>query len=115
MEKDKKDVFLVSTSAHGMDTLQGIFEDGAVAKTFATHFKDAIVEKEICYIKLPKLYKFECHLDLATGKTLEVLDCTPSFDPILLQLNRNTIVAVGETAQEAEDNAKMFQKQLNNI
>ena len=109
MENDKKEVFLVTTSNH---TLQGIFEDKTLATTFASYFKDAIVEPEVCYTKLPRFYKYECHLDLATGAVIENNECTPSFDPILLQLNKATILAVGETAQEAEENAREFLKKL---
>ena len=109
MENDKRDVHLVTTKG---GTLQGIFDEEKVANEFATYFEGAIVEKESCYAKMPRFYKFECHLNLSDHEVIKNVECKPTFDPILLQLNKETVVAVGETADDAEKNAREFAQKI---
>jgi len=93
-------------------TLQGLFMDEALARQFASHFQGATVEPESLYMKMPKLYTWEARLLIATGELIETVECKPSFDKIILQLDRTTLLAVGESKEEAEKNAKDFHKVL---
>ena len=93
-------------------TLQGIFEDEALANQFKEKFPNATVEPEFLYTAMPKFYTWEARLALHTGAVLDVKECKPSFDRILLQIDRNTVMALGEGREEAIANAQEFRKRV---
>jgi hypothetical protein len=105
-------VYLVSTGVGMAYVIQGIFRDKEVAETFAAEFDNATVNDEMLYREFPKLYRYECTMDLKTGNLLEIKKCSPSVSPMLLTLDGKTLYAVGETQAEAQYNAEAFFKKL---
>lgn len=105
-------VYIVSTGAGFSYVIQGIFTDGVLANKFADAFEDAVVDEERLYTEFPKLYRYECTMDLETGKLIEVKVCRPSVNPMLLTLDGKTLYAVGETKAEAQYNAESYYKKL---
>lgn len=106
-------VYLVTSGSQGKRTLQGIFKDKKLADTFAEAFEDSLVEKEFLYTEFPKVYKYECSLQLDTGRVIEINPCTPSVNPVLLTVSGEILYAVGETQAEAQYNAEAYFKKLN--
>lgn len=105
-------VYIVSTG-RGMEyVIQGIFSDKEIAEKFAGEFNTATINNEVLYAEFPKVYRYECTLELKTGNLIEVKKCTPSVSPLLLTIDGKMLYAVGETKAEAQYNAEAFFKKL---
>jgi hypothetical protein len=105
-------VYIVSTGIGMEYVIQGIFTSKEVAGTFSEAFEGATVEEENLYKEFPKLYRYECTMDLKTGALIEVTACKPSVNPMLLTIDGKTLYAVGETKAEAQYNAEAYLKKL---
>lgn len=108
MLQGRKEIYLVTTG----DTLQGVFEDKDLANKFAVFFPGATVDPDWLYTELPKLYKFECKLNIHTGEVIETRGCTPTFDPMLCRIGTDYIIAVGEDEDNAVANAKKYREKF---
>jgi len=104
-------VYIVSTGA----ILQGVFKEKDIAYKFAGNFKNAIVEKETLHVEFPKLYRYECIMNLETGKIIEIKECAPSVNHTLLIKNKTILYAVGQTQAEAQYNAEAYFKKHQHI
>jgi len=105
-------IFIVSTGTGFTYTIQGIFKDKTIATKFSRAFEGATVDEEHLYNEFPKLYRYECTMDLKTGALLETKPCTPSVNAMLMMLDGKTLYAVGETEAEAQYNAETYLKKL---
>ena len=105
-------VYIVSTGVGMEYVIQGIFTVPGLADKFAQEFEGATVDKELLYAEFPKLYRYECVMQLKTGEVLEVKRCKPSVSPMLLTLNNETLHAVGETEAEARYQAQAYIQKL---
>jgi len=105
-------IYIVSTGTGFLYVIQGIFKDKEVAEKFAEAFEDATINDESLYTEFPKLYRYECTMDLETGELIEVKGCKPSVSPMLLTLDGKTLYAVGETKAEAQYNAEAYLRKL---
>jgi hypothetical protein len=107
-----KTVYIVSTTYNNKFVIQGMFEEKEIADKFAEVFEDATVEPEYLYTEFPKLYRYECTMDLKTGELIEIKECRPSVNPMLLTIDGKTLYAVGENKAEAQYNAESYYKKL---
>jgi len=107
-----KSVYIVSTGAGMEYVIQGIFTTREIAHKFSEAFDNAVVNEEYLYAEFPKLYRYECTMDLETGELINVNPCSPSVSPMLLTIDGKTLYAVGETKSEAQYNAEAYFKKL---
>jgi len=105
-------VYIVSAGVKGRRIIQGIFRDKPLADTFAKLFPYPLIEEEIMYTEFPKVYRYECTVELATGSIIKIEPCTPCVNPVLLTLDGKILYAVGETKAEAQYNAEAYHKRL---
>jgi len=105
-------VYIVSTGAGATYVIQGIFTTRALAARFSDAFTDAIVNEEYLYTEFPKVYRYECTIDLKTGEVTNIKECKPSVSPLLLTIDGKILYAVGETKAEAQYNAESYFKKL---
>jgi len=105
-------VYIVSTGTGFLYVIQGIFTTRELANKFSEAFEDAVVNEECLYTEFPKLYRYECTIDLETGNLIEVKECKPSVSPMLLTIDGKTLYSVGETKAEAQYNAESYLKKL---
>jgi hypothetical protein len=105
-------IYIVSTGTGFLYVIQGIFTTRELAEKFADAFEDATINDESLYTEFPKLYRYECTMDLESGDLIEVKECKPSVSPMLLTIDGTTLLAVGETKAEAQYNAESYLKKL---
>jgi hypothetical protein len=106
----KKNIFLVTTE----HATEGIFENEELANEFAKFFSNSRVEKEILYTELPTLYNWECRINIQSGEVVSLNRCNPSLDPVLMTLDKETLLAVGESEERAKEAAMQYRKILTN-
>lgn len=103
MPAGRKPLYLVLRDG----AVEGAFVEKPLAEKFSTYYPDAGIEESVLFTEVPKMYKFRCSLDLDTGVPT-VSPVPPSLDYPIFEVYSTSLLAVGETEEEATKAAQEF-------
>jgi uncharacterized protein involved in propanediol utilization len=113
IKKDElKRVYLVITGGHIAKSVEAVFSDSSLAKTFAKEFPTGRVQDFVVYSEPPKVYKHEVWMEKDTGDIIETNETLPSLDVIVIETSDGLIYALGSSHEESEKLAEEFRQSL---